>query len=98
MTLTGEQRRKLKSMAHNLNPMVQIGKKGLTEDQIETISKALFDHELIKVKFNDFKSVKDELSQRIADLTGSDIVDVIGNTLILYKMNPDPSKREISLA
>lgn len=98
MTLTGEQRRKLKSMAHNLNPMVQIGKKGLTEEQIETISKALFDHELIKVKFNDFKSVKDELSQRIADLTGSDIVDVIGNTLILYKMNPDPSKREISLA
>ena len=98
MTLTGEQKRKLKSIAHNLSPVVQIGKKGLTEEQLDTISKDLLDHELIKVKFNDFKSIKEELSQQIAERTESDFVDIIGNTLILYKMNPDPSKRKISTA
>jgi RNA-binding protein len=97
MTLTGEQKQKLKSMAHTLDAVVLIGKKGLTEAQIDTISKDLMDHELIKVKFNDFKSVKEELSNQIAELTGADIVDIIGNTLILYRMNPDPGGRKIAI-
>jgi RNA-binding protein len=97
MTLTVEQKQKLKSMAHTLDAVVLIGKKGLTEAQIDTISKDLMDHELIKVKFNDFKSVKEELSKQIAELTGADIVDIIGNTLILYRMNPDPGGRKIAI-
>ncbi|MCW4048944.1 MAG: YhbY family RNA-binding protein [Candidatus Bathyarchaeota archaeon] len=95
MTLTNTQRQKLKAHAHSLKPHIQIGKNGVTEGQVNTIAKSLDMHELIKVKFNDYKSQKQQLSDEIAEKTESHIIDIIGNTLILYKRNPDASKRQI---
>jgi RNA-binding protein len=85
MTLNNKQKAQLKKQAHTLNPIVQIGKKGLTQEQITTIRNDLKHHQLIKIRFNDHKLQKKEISQKIAEETESTIIDIIGNTLILYK-------------
>ena len=85
--LSGQERRRLRGTAHGLRPLVHIGKNGVTEGVIGAIDRALADHELIKVRFQDYKAEKDELSDKIASETTSRVVDIIGNTLILYREN-----------
>jgi RNA-binding protein len=97
MSLTGEQQRKLKAKAQNMKPSIQIGKGGLTQGQLERIKHELAHHELIKVKFNDYKAQKTELSREIAARTGATQVDLIGNTLVIYKQSPYPDKRKIKV-
>ena len=97
MSLTGEQLRKLKAKAQNMKPSIQIGQDGLTGGQLERINHELAHHELIKVKFNDYKAQRIELSQEIAARTGATQIDLIGNTLILYKQSPYPNKRKITI-
>lgn len=84
-------------MAHHLKPLVQIGKLGVNENSLAAIIKALDDHELIKIKFLDFKDEKGELSEKIKNETGAVIAGMIGNMLILYKQNPDKDKRKIRI-
>ena len=97
MSLTRGQLRSLKAKAQNIKPTIQIGKEGLTDGQLERISHELAHHELIKVKFNDYKAQKTELSQEITTRTQATQVDLIGNTLVLYKQSPYPDKRRIKV-
>ncbi len=97
MSLTKEQLRSLKARAQNIKPTIQIGREGLTEGQLERISHELAHHELIKVKFNDYKDQKTELSHEITARTGAQQVDLIGNTLVLYRQSPYPNKRKTAL-
>ena len=90
-------RKFLKSKANTLKPVVLIGKAGLSDESIESISSALDHHELIKVKFIAFKTEKKELSQQIVEKVNADFVGLIGNVLILYRMNEDPEKRQFKL-
>ena len=83
--LNKETRHHLKVQAHPLKPLVQIGRHGLTPAALANIDRALTDHALIKVKFNDHKGHKKELSTTIAEEIQADIVDLIGNTLILHR-------------
>jgi len=85
MTLTNDQKRTLKQQAHHLKPTIQIGKNGVTPEQINTIKTHLENHQLIKIKFNDYKKQKQELAQQITQETQSEQIDLIGNTLIIYK-------------
>ncbi len=87
--LNGRQRRKLKSLAHHLKPVVQIGQKGLTDSLFKAVDKALSDHELIKVKFVDFKEEKHDLADEVVSETGAALVGMIGNIAILYRENPE---------
>ena len=82
MNLTNSERQELKAKAHHLKPTIQIGKNGLTQEQIQTIKTHLDRHELIKIKFNDYKSQKEELSKKITEETDSEQIDLMGNTLI----------------
>jgi len=93
--LKGSQRKDLRAQAHHLRPVVIIGAKGLTDQLIASVDAALFDHELIKVKFGEFKEEKKEISARIARMTKSELVGLIGNIAILYRQHPDPEKRKI---
>ena len=97
MTLTGKQKAKLKGQAHGLKPVIQVGKAGIDEPQIKSIKRALHEHELIKVKFLDYKDHKQEISENIAKETGSEVVDIIGNVLILYWENMDRGRRKIRI-
>ena len=91
--LSSSERSFLRSQAHQLEPVVLIGKNGVTGGTINTINKALDSKELIKIKFREFKDEKQILSEKIADLTSSAVVGIIGHTLILFRQNPDLEKQ-----
>ena len=95
--LNVKQKRKLKSLAHHLKPVVYIGRNGITDTVIEAVDKALSAHELIKVKFIDFKDEKKNIIQNIAEKTDSAFISIIGNVAILFRQNGDIKKRRIVL-
>ena len=95
--LNSSQRSYLKGQAHNLEPMVQIGKNGLTDGAIHSINAALSAKELIKIKFREFKDDKKDISEKITAETLSLMVGMIGHTLILFKQNPNPEEQEYQL-
>ena len=95
--LKGSQRKNLRSQAHHLKPLVIIGAKGLTEQLIGSVDLALKDHELIKVKFGEFKEAKKEISGQIAKTTKSELIGLIGNIAIFYRQQHNPEKRKIKL-
>jgi len=95
--LTGKQKSYLRGLAHSLNPVVQIGKNGLTDSVLEQINEALARHELIKLKFIDWKDEKKEIAQKISEKLKCEICGSIGHIYILYKQNRDPEQRTIKL-
>ncbi|MCX6112309.1 MAG: ribosome assembly RNA-binding protein YhbY [Proteobacteria bacterium] len=95
--LRGKDRKYLRGLAHSLTPVVIIGHEGLTDAIIKTVDKALNDHELIKIRFNKFKEEKKELSSKIESSTSSEMVGMIGNVAIFYRMNRDEKKRKIHI-
>lgn len=95
--LTSKQRKALEKQAHDLNPVVIIGQHGVTENLLKMVEDSLKTHELIKVKFNEYKDDKREYSEDIANRTDSNLVRVIGNVAIFYRQNEAPEKRIISL-
>jgi RNA-binding protein len=93
--LTTRQKQFLKGLAHPLNPLVQIGKEELTPGVIECIKTELLNHELIKVKIGSNCGLdKHKSSQQIAEQTNSELVQLIGKTIILYKSNPKRDKEK----
>ena len=95
--LSSSQRSYLRSQAHHLEPVVLIGKHGITDGTIESINRVLEARELIKIKFREFKDEKLSLSEKIAELTNSQVVGVIGHTVIIFRQNPDSDKRQIHI-
>lgn len=90
-TITSKQRSKLKSLAANLNPVTQIGKGGITDNLLKTLSDALEAHELIKV--NILTTADDDalnLAENVADLLDAIPVAVIGRKAIFYRRSSRP--------
>lgn len=85
MELTSKQRKYLEKLAHNLNPVVIVGGAGMTDGVEQMIASTLASHELIKVKFNEYKDDKQELTNEVCAKTGATLVRIIGNVAILYK-------------
>jgi RNA-binding protein len=92
--LKGSQRKDLRSQAHHLRPLVIIGAKGVTDQLIGSVDLALKDHELIKVKFGEFKEDKKEISGQIAQATKSEVVGIIGNMLSFIARTPNRKKEK----
>ena len=88
-------RKLLQSRAHHLEPIVLIGKNKITGGTINNINKALEARELIKIKFREFKDDKLSLSEKIAKITHSEIVGIIGHTLTIFRPNPDSGKQQM---
>ncbi len=95
--LTSKQRRYLEKCAHSLEPVVIVGGNGVSPQVVEMISRSLDSHELLKVKFNEFKDEKVELTDEICSRTDATLVRIIGNVAILFRQNEDASKRKFSL-
>lgn len=84
--LTGKQKRFLRSKAHHLNPIFQVGKGGTNENMYKQIEEALEARELIKVSvLQNCEWDKDEVAENLVKNTGSQLVQTIGNTIVLYK-------------
>ncbi|MDE4944719.1 ribosome assembly RNA-binding protein YhbY, partial [Francisella tularensis] len=85
-----KQLQKLKAQAHSLKPVVLMGEKGLTENVILEIDLALASHQLIKVKVCRLpKEEKQQIASEITQATSSELVQIIGNILVLYRRNPN---------
>lgn len=97
--LEGFQKKFLRGLAHGLKPIVLIGQKGLTDELVRSVEQAFQSHELIKIKFNDFKEKdqKEEISKILEKKTGSELVGAVGHTCIFFKQQEDIEKRRIHL-
>lgn len=98
-TLKGFQKKYLRGLAHGLKPIILIGKEGITDTVVRATDEGLSQHELIKIKFNEFKD-KDQkvaFSGELVAGTGGVLVGMIGHTVILYRRHADPAKRRIQL-
>lgn len=82
-------------MGQLLDPIVHLGKGGLTESLLASVNQALTDHELIKVKFDAHKEEKKTLAPELATRTASHLVQRVGNVVVLYRAHPEPEKRKI---
>jgi RNA-binding protein len=86
MQLTEKQRRHLKGLAHPLKPVVLMGNAGLTDAVVAETSRALADHELIKVRLPGAeRQERDAALQALADRTTSTLVTRIGHVAVLFK-------------
>jgi RNA-binding protein len=95
--LTSKQRAHLAGLATKLDPIVFLGKAGAAAGVSEALERALTDHELVKLRFIDFKGERNELSRQLADQSGAELIRVIGNVGIFYRQHPDPRKRKIEI-
>ena len=94
--LTGKQKGFLRSEAHHLQPIFQIGKSGLTESVIHQIEEALESKELIKVNIlQNCDEDKNEIAAKLDEQEGIEVVQVIGNIIILYKESKEKKRIEL---
>ena len=94
--MTSKQRAYLKGLAMNIDPIFQIGKSSLTPEVTEAVLESFNTRELIKISvlkncFDDPRAI----AEAIADRTHSEVVQVIGKKIVLYKENKDNKKIEL---
>ena len=86
MSLSNQERKRLRQIGHSLNPIVMLGNQGLTNNVVDEALRALADHELIKVKVaGEDKEQRLLLLQGLADKTEAQIVQQVGKMALLYK-------------
>lgn len=84
--LTGKQKRLLRSKAHHLNPIFQVGKGGVNENMIKQVGEALEARELLKVSvLQNCEEDRDTVAQQLSEGAKADVVQIIGNIIVLYK-------------
>ncbi|EWG09833.1 ribosome assembly RNA-binding protein YhbY [Cytobacillus firmus] len=84
--LTGKQKRFLRSNAHHLNPIFQVGKGGVNENMIKQVGEALEARELLKVSvLQNCEEDRDTVAQQLSEGAKADVVQIIGNIIVLYK-------------
>lgn len=94
--LTGKQKRYLRSQAHHLNPIFQIGKGGLNDQLVRHINEAIELRELLKVSvLNNCDEEPKQLGPQLAEAAEAELVQVIGRTIILYKESRENKQIEL---
>ena len=89
--LTGKQKRFLRALANDIDPIIQIGKGGISGNLIQQIDEALEARELIKVRvLQNSPEVAKEAAGKIAEEVSAELVQVLGRNMLLYR----PSKEE----
>lgn len=94
--LTGKQKRYLRSLAHHLDPIFQVGKAGVNDNLIAQLKDALEARELLKVSIlQNCDQDKNEVAQELANGAEAELVQLIGKTIVLYKESRE--NKEIQL-
>lgn len=93
LPLTGKQKSHLRSLAHKLKPVVQIGHQGVTKGVLSALEVALERHELIKVKVaGDAEVDAADIGPQIEKATKSQVAQIIGHTLVIYRRRKENPK------
>ena len=97
--LKGFQKKYLKGLVHGMKPLVFVGQKGLSPSLTKAVNESLEKHEVIKVKFIDFKEKdqKKKIAGVIEKETASELVGLIDHMAIFYRRQSDPEKRKIDV-
>ena len=92
--MTSKQRSILKGLAMNLEPIFQVGKSGVTPELTEAVAEALEARELIKLSIlKNCLEDGNEIAEMLAERTHSQVVQVIGKKIVLYKEGKDDKKK-----
>jgi RNA-binding protein len=94
MSLSPEQRREYRGIAHNLKPVIIVGDKGLTEGLQDELDRALNDHELIKIKIaSQDREVRQEAIQSLCQASGAELVQTIGKIAVILRRAKKPNPK-----
>jgi RNA-binding protein len=93
LALTNAQIRALKAQAQRLKATLKVGKEGLSPQFLAALDEMLKHHELIKVKFDEFKEQKKELAPQLAEKSRSRLLTRVGNVVVLYRPEPVEDKQ-----
>ena len=91
--LTGQEKSYLRSLANTLEPIVQVGKGGVTETVIATVDQALTARELVKLTvLNNCQDPVEQVAEELTRATKSELVQQLGKKIVLYRANPENPK------
>lgn len=91
ITLTGKQKRFLRAMGSTIDPIVQVGKGGVTENLIRQVDEALEARELVKLRvLNNAPEEIDDIATQIAGTTGAAVAQTIGHIVLFYRPSTKP--------
>lgn len=94
--LTGKQKRFLRAKAHHLQPIFQVGKGGISQNMLKQLEDALEARELIKISIlQNCEYDKDEVAEELSAGTKSELVQVIGRMIVLYKESSENKRIEL---
>ncbi len=88
------QRKHLRELAHPLQPVVLVGREGLSASLLGAVEQALLDHELIKVRLREPEDKK-ALAAELAERAGAHLVGLVGHTVILYRPHPEEPRLKV---
>jgi RNA-binding protein len=87
--LTGKQKRHLRALGHSLDPVVQLGKQGLTDKAIAATEVAVDHHELVKVRLlTECPEDRDDVAARLGAALKAHVAQTMGRTILLYRRHP----------
>ena len=92
MSLTTPQKKYLRGLTHNLQPVVMVADKGLSENVLAEIEQALEHHELIKVKLRGDREQRTEWIDKLVKSTKAEVVHSIGQVACFYRRHPEKPK------
>ncbi len=98
--ITSKDRAHLRSLAHDLNPLVHVGMDGVSDGVRDAVDVALTEHELIKVRFGqNYGGDRKEASAALAEAVGADLTQVIGRIAVLFRPRGKdlPNRAQIKL-
>lgn len=94
--LTGKQKRFLRSKAHHLDPIFQVGKGGVNDNMIKQVQEALEARELVKISvLQNCEEDKETVADTLVKGTGGELVQLIGKIIILYKESKENKTIEL---
>lgn len=85
LSLSGAEKRRLKSRAQTLEAVVRVGQAGLSEPMVASMEEALARHELVKVRFVGLKEERRTLAPELAQKTSSLLVQTVGNVAVYFR-------------
>ena len=94
MPLTADRKKALRTMGHNLKPVVTVAGKGLSEGVLEELNRALEDHELIKVKLVVAdRELRHQVIGELCEKSGAELIQEIGKIALIFRAAQKPNAK-----
>ena len=89
-TYSQQDKKRFRTIGHQLRPVITVGNKGLTEQLMQELERALTDHELIKIKIMGDREEREKISSQILDQTGATCIQSVGGMVLIMRPAAKP--------